>query len=327
MVRDVHWRVTGLPRTNPTAVVICTYNRTDDCLFTLQTLAENVEALLAVDAVHVIDQGDRTVESQPGFGRIKQLYGSKLRYRRQANLGGAGGFTRGLYEITGESRAPGTNTLFMDDDILLEPDTVVRMSAFANATVTPVIVGAQMMRLLHPSRFHVCAETADLTPLRPGLPAPGGLQNVDVTKTTQDLRVDADYNAWWCCLLPPEIVAEIGYPLPMFLQWDDVEYGYRARNRGHATVALPGTAVWHADFDWKNEDEWIRYLSLRNGLIINALHGDFQPAASAKVARVLRPHAERDRPRPGPPRGVRLRLVRGAAGGLAGRLPGGHLRG
>lgn len=52
---------------------------------------------------------------------------------------------------------------------------------------------------------------------------------------------------------------------------------------GHATVTLPGSAVWHADFDWKDEDEWARYFTLRNALVIDALHGDFRPRASARV--------------------------------------------
>jgi len=86
-------------------------------------------------------------------------------------------------------------------------------------------------------------------------------------------------------LLPTDIVAEVGYPMPMFFQWDDVEFGYRARSRGQATVTLPGAAVWHADFDWKDEDEWARYFTLRNALIIDALHGDFRPRVSARVAR------------------------------------------
>ncbi len=67
----------------------------------------------------------------------------------------------------------------------------------------------------------------------------------------------------------------IGYPLPLFFQWDDIEFGYRARAHGYPTVALPGAGVWHADFGWKDWDEWHRYFNMRNGLITAALHTDF----------------------------------------------------
>jgi len=70
-------------------------------------------------------------------------------------------------------------------------------------------------------------------------------------------------------------VRAIGYPLPLFFQWDDVEFGYRARAHGFPTVALPGAGVWHADFGWKDWDEWHRYFNMRNGLITAALHTGF----------------------------------------------------
>ena len=66
-------------------------------------------------------------------------------YLRQPNLGGAGGFSRGLYEVS--SIADHANVILMDDDILCEPETVLRLNAFANLTPTPTIVGAQMLYL------------------------------------------------------------------------------------------------------------------------------------------------------------------------------------
>ncbi len=67
----------------------------------------------------------------------------------------------------------------------------------------------------------------------------------------------------------------VGYPLPLFFQWDDIEYGLRAREAGFPTVTLPGAGVWHAEFSWKNWDDWSRYFSYRNSLITSALHSDF----------------------------------------------------
>ncbi len=283
-VDDVRWSVAAPQALRPTALVMCTYNRADDCVYTLQVFTTDAEARLMVDAVYVVDQGEDTVDSRAAFVEIAAALGPSLHYRRQANLGGAGGFTRGLYEVAAVEGARRTNVLFMDDDILLEPDVVVRLTAFANRTVEPVIVGAQMLHLLHPEKLHVGAETADFRQIEPGLAVPDALDKVDITEELQEIRVDAEYNAWWCCLIPSEIVDDIGYPMPFFFQWDDVEFGYRARSRGHATVTVPGAGVWHQDFDWKDEDDWSRYFTLRNALMIDALHGDFDPSASARVA-------------------------------------------
>jgi len=161
----------------------------------------------------------------------------------------------------------------MDDDILLEPDTVVRLTTFADCTTAPTIVGGQMLYLLHPDQLHAGAEATDLTTLRAGLPVKDALARSDLARKRQEVRVDAEYNAWWACLIPSEVVTAVGYPLPLFFQWDDIEYGLRARAHGYPTVTFPGAGIWHADFHWKDWDDWPRYFSLRNSLIVHALYG------------------------------------------------------
>ncbi|QFZ16176.1 glycosyltransferase [Saccharothrix syringae] len=285
VVEQVRWTVAPPRKVRPTAVVICTFNRVEDCLNTMAALASDREPLDLVDAIYVVDQGSDPVESRPRFAEVAAQLGDKLRYVRQPNLGGAGGFTRGLYEVTEVDGAEHANVLFMDDDVLCEPEIVVRTTAFANRTAQPVIVGGQMLYLLHPNHLHVGAEYANLDTLAPGQVVDGALHNADLTgydeetgkKNTQDRRVDAGYNGWWSCLIPSEIVKAIGYPLPMFFQWDDIEYGYRARAHGFATVTLPGAGVWHADFHWKDWDDWHRYFNLRNAMITSALHSRFEP--------------------------------------------------
>jgi galactofuranosylgalactofuranosylrhamnosyl-N-acetylglucosaminyl-diphospho-decaprenol beta-1,5/1,6-galactofuranosyltransferase len=105
--------------------------------------------------------------------------------------------------------------------------------------------------------------------------------------TVQDQRIDTEYNGWWACLVPAAVIRAIGYPLPLFFQWDDIEYGYRARAHGFPTVALPGAGVWHADFGWKDWDEWHRYFNMRNGLITAALHTPFSVRRTGKRLGVL----------------------------------------
>jgi galactofuranosylgalactofuranosylrhamnosyl-N-acetylglucosaminyl-diphospho-decaprenol beta-1,5/1,6-galactofuranosyltransferase len=274
-VERVRWSVGATRARRDTAVVICTFNRADDCLATLQTLASDAEVAGDLRAVYVVDQGTDTVESRPGFAAVRETLGDALHYLRQPNLGGAGGFTRGIYEAVADETPDGVNLLLMDDDVRAEPDTVLRLRAMADRADQPLIVGGQMLYLLHPNRLHVGAETADLSILRAGRPVEEALTNADLTEEQQDVRVDAAYNAWWTCLIPSEVVRAIGYPLPVFFQWDDIEYGLRARDAGFPTVTLPGAGVWHADFTWKNWDDWSRYFSFRNSLIASALHSDF----------------------------------------------------
>ncbi|MEV6619512.1 glycosyltransferase [Amycolatopsis sp. NPDC051106] len=282
-VEQVRWTVEAPEKIRPTAVTICTMNRADDCLKNLQALAADVSSLETLDAIYVADQGTDLVESRDGFEQVAKDLGDKLHYIKQPNLGGAGGFTRGLYEVAGHTTTEHANVLFMDDDVLLEPDLVIRMTAFSNRAANPIIVGGQMLNLFHPNQLHVGAEYARLNTLEPGQPVEHSLTTADLLgvdeetlkPNRQERRLDAGYNGWWSCLIPYEVVQATGYPMPFFFQWDDAEYSYRARAHGFPTVTLPGAGVWHADFHMKDWDEWHRYFNLRNSIITAALHSPF----------------------------------------------------
>ncbi|SFJ91734.1 galactofuranosylgalactofuranosylrhamnosyl-N-acetylglucosaminyl-diphospho-decaprenol beta-1,5/1,6-galactofuranosyltransferase [Amycolatopsis sacchari] len=290
-VEQVRWTVEPPEKIRPTAVTICTMNRADDCLKNLRALAGDISSLDTLDAIYVADQGTDRVDSREGFAQVAEDLGDKLHYITQPNLGGAGGFTRGLYEVAGHSETEHANVLFMDDDVLLEPDLVIRMTAFSNRAANPIIVGGQMLNLLHPHQLHVGAEYARLNTLEPGMPVEHSLSTADLLgvdeetgkPNKQERRLDAGYNGWWSCLIPAEVVRAVGYPMPFFFQWDDAEYSYRARAHGFPTVTLPGAGVWHADFHWKDWDEWHRYFNLRNSIITAALHSEFNLIVLARV--------------------------------------------
>ncbi|MFG1785538.1 glycosyltransferase [Rhodococcus oryzae] len=271
-VDRLEWTAAAPEAVRPVAIAICTFNRADDCAKTVAALASDDRVLEVIDSVYVVDQGTDLVRDRELYGEVAPRFGDKLHYLRQPNLGGAGGFTRGLYEV---SAADGhADVILMDDDILCEPETVLRLNAFANVTVEPTLVGAQMLFLLNPDYLNVGAEDVDLGTLQHGQKVPKALRNTSMLKKNQERRVDAGYNAWWTCLIPAEVVAKVGLPVPIFFQWDDVEYGVRAREAGFVTVTLPNAAVWHADFYWKDFDDWARYFSTRNSLIVGALHSD-----------------------------------------------------
>jgi galactofuranosylgalactofuranosylrhamnosyl-N-acetylglucosaminyl-diphospho-decaprenol beta-1,5/1,6-galactofuranosyltransferase len=282
LVHDARWTVAAPAGDRGTSVVVCTHNRADDCVATLHALTAEPDALGLLDAVVVVDQGTDRIDSREGFAEVEARLGERFRYLPQPNLGGSGGFTRGLYEVVEHGGRPDVDVLFMDDDIRCEPEVVVRLATFGRCVAHPTIVGAQMLNLLHPTQVLAGAEYARLEDLTNGHVVTGAVGESDVTahfpdgtKNVQDRRVDAGYTGWWSCLIPAELVRRAGYPLPLFFQWDDVEYCYRARAHGVATVTLPGAGVWHADFPWKDWDDWHRYFNLRNAMITAALHSAF----------------------------------------------------
>jgi len=272
-VDNVRWSIERTEPIRPSSVVICTHNRPDDCVTTVTALASDPVAMEWIDAVYVVDQGDKRVADAAGFADVQSLVGDKLHYLNQPNLGGAGGFTRGIYEVLRADT--GSNVIVMDDDIVCEPESVLRQNAFANFATQPLLVGAQMLLLSETYRLHMGAEWEALDTLKAGVPSTFTKIGPSMLEQNQDARFDAGWNGWWTCLLPAETVQKQGLSLPMFFQWDDIEYGIRARQSGFPTVTLPNAGVWHADFHLKDYDHWSRYFSVRNGLIVSAVYGQF----------------------------------------------------
>lgn len=278
---DVAWTAPAPARQRSLSIVTCTCNRADDCATTVAALASDAAVLELIDTIYVADQGTDLVSSRPLFIQTADQLGTKLNYIRQPNLGGSAGFTRGLYEASALHEHG--DVIIMDDDILCEPETMLRVSAFAHFTTQPTLVGAQMLYLLNPDYLNVGAEEVHLNKLAHGRKAPKALSNTNMLKKNQERRVDATYNAWWTCLVPIEVVKQIGLPLPFFFQWEDVEYGLRARAAGFPTVTLANAGVWHHDFYWKDFDDWARYFSSRNSLIVGVLHTELDPKTISRI--------------------------------------------
>ena len=278
-VTDAAWIVDEPLPVRPLAVAITTFNRPADCVTALAALAEEQAVLDVVAKVFVVDQGSVKVRDHQRFADVAAQLADRLVVIDQENLGGSGGFTRGMLEAL---RTTGIeHVMLMDDDVRLEPDSVLRAHAFAGATSSPVIVGAQMLNLQVRSQLHAMGEIVDL---RTSFwrPAPGSVYEHDFAKLTlrnQRLlhaRIHSTYNGWWMCLFPREILERTGLPLPLFIKWDDAEYALRAAECGFPTVTLPGCAIWH--MPWTDKDDatdWTAYFHLRNRLITLALHSTY----------------------------------------------------
>ena len=278
-VADAVWLADDALPKQKVAVGITTFNRLDDCVASLIALGEDPAVLDVISKVFVADQGNRKIREHERFGVAQQALGDRLEVIEQANLGGAGGFTRALYESIDHTQ-PGfvDQILLMDDDIALEPDSILRSNAFARALKRPAIVGSMMLNLQARSRLHTNAEVVDLASFVWRRP-PGAVWDHDfATNSLRDTRalhrrVDGTYNGWWMCLFPREVVERNGLPLPLFIKCDDAEYSLRALAKDIPTVTLPGSAVWHEPWTDKSDTkDWTVYFHLRNRLIMAALH-------------------------------------------------------
>jgi galactofuranosylgalactofuranosylrhamnosyl-N-acetylglucosaminyl-diphospho-decaprenol beta-1,5/1,6-galactofuranosyltransferase len=265
------------------AIGMPTFNRPADCVATLTAIGEDPLVLDAVVAVILPDQGTQKVRDAPGFSHAAAVLGDRLRIIDQPNLGGSGGYARVMYEALESTDCE--QILFMDDDILLEPDSVLRAVAFSRHSRRPMLVGGQMLSLQARSQLSTMGEVVNRNTFL-WRNAPGTEPHHDLAERTLrqtpwlHRRTDVDYNAWWMCLIPRAVAEDLGLPLPLFIKWDDAEYGLRARSRGYRTATVPGIAIWHMSFLEKDDtSDWQAYFHYRNRYVAAALHGPDDPSA------------------------------------------------
>ncbi|MFC8047373.1 glycosyltransferase [Nocardia sp. NPDC057353] len=261
------------------AIGMPTFNRPTDAVKTLEALGSDPLVLERTRAVIIPDQGTRKVVDEPGFAAAAAVLGDRLAIHDQPNLGGSGGYSRVMYEALKTTDAE--FIVYMDDDIEIEPDSILRALAFSRFAKSPVLTGGHMLNLQERSHLHVMGEVVDRSVFMWTAAqnveydhdfAKYPLRDRDNSKLLHR-RIDGDFNGWWTCVIPRQVAEEIGQPLPLFLKWDDVEYGLRARAAGYPTVTLPGAAVWH--MAWSDKDDaidWQAYFHLRNRLVVAALH-------------------------------------------------------
>ncbi|MGQ0839649.1 glycosyltransferase [Actinokineospora sp.] len=278
-VADAAWlSETPLPP-QQLAIGTTTFNRVDDCVSSLLALSEDPAVLAVISRVYVADQGSQKISGHPRYAEAAERLGDRLQVIEQDNLGGSGGFTRALYESIEHTDVD--QVLLLDDDIALEPDSILRANAFARASAKPVVVGGHMLNLQAKSRLHSMGEIVDLSACV-WRAAPDAVVDHDfgaksLRETKQaHRRINATYNGWWMCLFPRAVVEKCGLPLPLFIKWDDAEYSLRALANGFPTVTLPGAAVWHMPWTDKNDTtDWTVYFHQRNRLIMAALHSPY----------------------------------------------------
>lgn len=271
-VIDAEWLVDAPTRPVRIDVAITTMNRVDDCALLLDALGD-AELAGTLSHVVVVDQGSDPIGPHAPRERLRN--GTPLRVLVQENLGGSGGFSRGMIEALGTGA---THVLLLDDDVRIEPESIRRLHVLAATATDDPLLGAQMLSMLEPTVLHSMGERMDRSTMwwhstEPELSAADLASHpLESTPGLRRFR-PVDFNGWWMCLVPTAVVRSLGASLPLFIKWDDAEFGLRAAAAGHRTVTVPGVALWHVPWTSKDDGlDWQAYFQLRNRLVTALVH-------------------------------------------------------
>ena len=228
--------------------------------------------------MYVIDNG-RTLDA----GKLSSEH---VTVRPNQNVGGAGGFTRGMIEAM-EQGTPATNILLMDDDVAVSPESIKRtynlLRLLKPEYTDAMISGAMLNYEIGEDQWE---DTGYMTPKGAFAPAKPNLRLTkfedivynETFKIPKAIREDNQrYAAWWYCCIPINVIKENGLPLPVFVRCDDAEYGVRC---GKELITMNGLCIWHMSFHVRYNAAVERYQTTRNTMIAQcttgfAQHSDF----------------------------------------------------
>lgn len=282
------------PQVRPVRIAIATttFKKEQYVIPNIEAIRESVLGadVATRDAFHlyVIDNGS-TLDAAA-------LTGDGVTVIPNANVGGAGGFARGMMAALEGMDMPAdtefTHVLLMDDDIKVLPESLIRtrnLLALRNDAYEDAFLNGAMLSMQQPNlQFEdvaVVGKSGNYARIK------GDLFIDSVVDAAQneiiDVEVPRSYGAWWYSCIPVTAIKKNGLPLPFFIRCDDVEYGLRNHVK---YMTMNGICVWHDSFEDKFNPT-MSYQSYRNQLIMDAIHGvserSFVPLI---IERALRTH-------------------------------------
>lgn len=217
----------------------------------------------------VVDNG-RTLEPT-------ELEGGGVWVFPNKNVGGSGGFARGMMEAKRlPVKDPVTHVLIMDDDVSLSSESIKRtynLLVLVNDKYEEAFVSGAMFSL---GDQYVQVEDVGFTNAQ-GRFGPIKRSRVpmvnyyEIVNNEDDLPLrENKYAAFWYCAIPMVTVEREGLPLPLFIRYDDAEYGQRCKPE---FMTMNGINIWHEDFADRYNAYYERYCGVRNSLVIQAASG------------------------------------------------------
>ena len=191
------------------------------------------------------------------------------------NVGGAGGFTRGMLETTDDKEFDPTHVLLMDDDVTMMPESFVRTYSlltllkpqYKDRFISGAMLYFEKMNYQHEDVGFV-HEDGSYGPNKK-------IMDMEIWKNVFENDEDIpfqknSYAGWWYCCVPVQKIRREHLPVPLFIRGDDVEFSLANKAE---FLTLNGICIWHKGFTSKFNANLELYMVHRNSLIIQAMSG------------------------------------------------------
>jgi len=265
------------------AVDICTFRREEYVERNMRALKkdilENPDSPLYRHLYVLISDNAKTLDEEKIVGTSPYIQINPNR-----NVGGVGGFTRGIIEaMKMQSAKDISHVLLMDDDAVIATHSLEVNYVFLSLLrkeYQDYVVAGSIMRLDEQNvqyelgarwnRGKIAAQRHFLDMRK--------LENILYNEAEEE---PSEYTGWWYTCYPLSALDKNNLPLPLFIHRDDVEYGLRI-GQGRF-IFMNGLAIWHEAFENKMQGP-LEYYDIRNLAIVNAIHHpDYGPKEFKKM--------------------------------------------
>lgn len=250
------------------AVIVCTYRRKEAIRRLLEILQnspfwekrsvyyQKLELIL-VDNASELEKNGLELEE---YGNLWELFPNR-------NVGGSGGFQRGMEELRRKQEKAGfTHCILMDDDALLQAESLIRLYGFLKLCREEYRKSPVAGRMFQIDQSYLQLTAGEVWNGGYLLHVDGMLDMRRRENALKESNEDGEYGGWWFCCYPVSWVQKED-PMPFFLHCDDVEYGLRY---GIRSVSIRGVQVWH-EAPKQRQTPIAGYYDCRNMAFVNQI--------------------------------------------------------
>ena len=214
-------------------IVICNYNKS---AYVIQCIQSVLESKFTDYALYVVDNAstDDSVEL------IQKNYAGQLTLlQNEENLGGSGGFNRGLREALKNGHS---YLVCLDNDVIVDENAIGELKKFLDTHEETGMVGSKVYHMELPGIIQQYGMTIDFE----NYATQAKYYNEPDHEGIPDV-VYSDAVAACSLMVRREVVEKIGLmPEENFLYWDDTEWGWRCNLAGYRVASCGSSVVLHA---------------------------------------------------------------------------------
>lgn len=240
------------------AIGFCTFKREKFILNNINKLQNNI----LNNKLSILHNHLQIFIADNGQSLSNNINTDKIHLFKNKNYGGVGGFTRTIIESIFKSNSEFDYIILMDDDIILDCRILERtylFLSFLKSQYKKNMIGGSLIAL--EERFKQVENGASFK-FRKKIPIKSNFHLTalkDVIEN-EDEYILANYNGWFYCVIPTQIIHDNNLPLPIFIHCDDIEYGVRNKL---PVININGICVWHPTISGK-DPLWMVYYNVRN---------------------------------------------------------------